>query len=307
MRFQRSPFYQTNRNFGQRIKYFFQNPSPLNRLITINIGVYIGILFFKVFISLFGFLFVKEDSEQLMRIIALFLSVPADLSTLIVKPWTLITSIFSHMEFFHLLFNMIMLWFSGSIFLHYFKANSLYKVYITGGIIGNLLFILSYNFFPVFGYVTNYAVALGASGSVLAILIAAATKAPNQKINLILIGNISLKWIAIAFVLIDIVSIPRGNSGGHFAHLGGALFGFLYAYYPKLSLIKKPSFSFQNRKPKQPYTAKHPKSDEQYNKERAEERQHIDKILDKISKSGYQNLTTKEKDFLFKTSNKRNW
>lgn len=307
MRFQRSPFYQTNRNFGQRIKYFFQNPSPLNRLITINVAVYLGVLLFKVFINLFGFLFVKEDSGQLMRIIALFLSVPADLPTLLVKPWTLITSIFSHMEFFHLLFNMIMLWFSGSIFLHYFKANSLYKVYIAGGIIGNLLFILSYNFFPVFESVTNYAIALGASGSVLAILIAAATKAPNQKINLIFIGNVSLKWIAIAFVLIDIVSLPRGNSGGHFAHLGGALFGFLYAYFPKLSLIKNPLFTFQKQKTNRTYASKHPKSDEQYNKERAEERQRVDKILDKISKSGYQNLTKEEKDFLFKTSNKRNW
>jgi len=303
MRNYRSPFYSPNRNIGQRIKYFFQNPSPLNRLISINVGVFIGILLIKVGINVFSFLYAKEMGAQLMEYIAQALSIPADLSKLMLKPWTLITSIFTHMEFFHIFFNMIMLWFSGSIFLNYFKAKSLYTVYLFGGIIGNLMFVLSYNFFPVFASVTHYAMALGASGSVLAILIAAATKAPNQKVNLMFIGPVSLKWIAAFLVLIDIVSIPSGNSGGHFAHLGGALFGFLYTYYPKWQVLKKPLFSY---KTKQKHTSSRPKSDEQYNKERAEERKRIDLILDKISKSGYQNLSKEEKDFLFTTSNKKN-
>jgi len=291
-------------NLGFKLKRFLQNPSSLNRLIIINIGVYIGILLIKILFNSIGFLFLKDSHFSFQAFVSTWLCVPADIPTLIYKPWTLLTSIFLHMDFFHILFNMIMLWFSGSIFLYYFKTKSLYTVYIIGGIIGNLLFILSYNYFPVFEAVTSHAVALGASGGVLAVLIAAATKAPNQQINLLFFGNMSLKWIAIVFVIMDIVSIPRGNSGGHFAHLGGALFGFLFAYFPKLSFLHKPVFTFH--KPKIKYTPQRPKTDEQYNRERAEQRKRVDEILDKISKSGYQHLTKEEKDFLFNAGQKKN-
>jgi membrane associated rhomboid family serine protease len=291
-------------NLGFKLKRFLQNPSSFKPLIIINIGVYIGILLIKILFNFIGFLFLKDNHFSFHVFVSTWLCVPADIPTLIYKPWTILTSIFLHMDFFHILFNMIMLWFSGSIFLYYFKAKSLYTVYIIGGIIGNLLFILSYNYFPVFEAVTSHAVALGASGGVLAVLIAAATKAPNQQINLLFFGNVSLKWIAIVFVIMDIVSIPRGNSGGHFAHLGGALFGFLFAYFPKLSFLHKPVFSFH--KPKIKYTHQRPKTDEQYNRERAEQRKRVDEILDKISKSGYQHLTKEEKDFLFNAGQKKN-
>ena len=105
MRNYRSPFYSPNRNIGQRIKYFFQNPSPLNRLISINVGVFIGILLIKVGINVFSFLYAKEMGAQLMEYIAQALSIPADLSKLMLKPWTLITSIFTHMKFFHIFVN----------------------------------------------------------------------------------------------------------------------------------------------------------------------------------------------------------
>ncbi len=94
------------------------------------------------------------------------------------------------------------------------------------------MFILSYNYFPVFEAVTSHAVALGASGGVLAVLIAAATKAPNQQINLLFSGNMSLKWIAIVFVIMDIVSIPRGNSGGHFATPRRCAVRFPFCVFP---------------------------------------------------------------------------
>ncbi len=307
MRFGRSPFFQTNNNIGFRIKSFFRNPSPLNKLITINVGVYLGIVFLKIFSNLFGFLMAKESGLQIIDLISLWLSVPANISTLITKPWTLLTSIFLHLEFFHIFFNMLMLWFSGTIFLSYFKPKSLYLVYILGGMVGNILFILSYNYFPVFSSISNEAVALGASGGVLAVLIAAASKAPNQKVNLLFLGSIPLKWIALLFVVIDILSIPSGNSGGHFAHLGGALFGFFYVILPTIFLKIKPSFSFHRAKPKQTSSSQRPKTDEQYNRERAENRKKIDKILDKISKSGYQNLSKEEKELLFKSSNTKNW
>ena len=249
----------------------------------------------------------KESGFEIIPIISSWLSVPSDLSTLLIKPWTLFTSIFLHFDFFHIFYNMLMLWFSGTIFIQYFKPNSLYKVYILGGLVGNILFILSYNYFPVFASIKNAAFALGASGGVLAVLIAAATKVPNQKINLLFLGSISLKWIAILFVVIDILSIPGENSGGHFAHLGGALFGFLYVILPFILQKIKPFLSFHRYKPKKQNSSQRPKTDEQYNRERADNRKKIDEILDKISKSGYQNLSKEEKELLFKTSNTKNW
>jgi membrane associated rhomboid family serine protease len=305
MRSYRQNFKYPNVNLGFKLKRFIKNPSPLHRLIVINIVVYFGILCLKLFFNFVGFLFLKDHTFIFQEFVSTWLCVPADLLKLGLKPWTLFTSIFLHMDFFHIFFNMIMLWFSGSIFLYYFRPKSLYTVYILGGIIGNLLFILSYNYFPVFEAVTSHAVALGASGGVLAILIAAATKAPNQQLNLLFFGNISLKWIAIVFVILDIISIPRGNSGGHFAHLGGALFGFLFAYLPK-NPIRKPVFTFHIPTIKSKPKAQRPKTDEQYNRDRAEQRKKVDEILDKVAKSGYQNLTKEEKDFLFTASHNKN-
>ena len=310
MRFRQSPFFRPQQSIASRIQLFLKNNSPLNRLITINIAVYLGMLALKISASLLEFLMLKEYGSLMLLFVSDWLCVPANISTLLVKPWTILTSIFLHLDFFHILFNMIMLWFGGSIFIQYFKPKSLYTVYIIGGIIGNILFILSYNYFPVFSSIKHDAIALGASGGVLSVLIATASKAPNRKVNLIFLGNTSLKWIALFLVLIDIVSIPKGNSGGHFAHLGGALFGFSYTVLPvffrkyksKISLLKQ-----KKQKSKQNHRPQRPKTDEQYNQERYENRKKVDEILEKISKSGYQNLTQEEKDFLFKTSHTKNW
>jgi membrane associated rhomboid family serine protease len=222
---------------------------------------------------------------------------------MLTRPWTMITSIFLHLDFFHIFFNMIMLWFSGRIFLYFFSAKKIYTVYLLGGIIGNILFILLYHLFPVFEFIKNSSVAVGASGGVLAVLIAAATKSPNYLLRFFIIGNIPLKWLAIIFVIIDIISIPSGNSGGHFAHLGGALFGFLYVHTPKW----KKSLNRTKIKRTKYQRSTRPKTDEQYNAERTAYRKKVDVILDKVAKSGYQSLTKEEKEFLFQTSNKKNW
>jgi membrane associated rhomboid family serine protease len=222
---------------------------------------------------------------------------------MLVRPWTMITSIFLHVDFFHVFFNMIMLWFSGRIFLYFFSSKKIYTVYLWGGIIGNMLFILLYHLFPAFEFIKNSSVAIGASGGVLAVLIAVATKSPNYLLRLFIIGDIPLKWLALFFVIIDIISIPFGNSGGHFAHLGGALFGFLYVYTPKW----KQSLRIPTIKKTKHHQYARPKTDEQYNAERTAYRKKVDDILDKVAKSGYENLTKEEKDFLFQTSNKKNW
>jgi membrane associated rhomboid family serine protease len=245
----------------------------------------------------------KPVDDTINNFVSEWFGASSNYTIMLVRPWTMITSIFLHLDFFHIFFNMIMLWFSGRIFLYFFSAKRIYTVYLLGGITGNMLFILLYHLFPAFEFIKNSSIAIGASGGVLAVLIAVATKSPNYLLRFFIIGNISLKWLAIFFVIIDVISIPFGNSGGHFAHLGGALFGFLYVYTPKW----KRSLTMPKIKRTKYHQSARPKTDEQYNAEKTAYRKKVDAILDKVAKSGYQSLTKEEKEFLFQTSNKKNW
>ena len=201
-----------------------------------------------------------------------------------------------------------MLYYGGQIFLQFFSQKQLLLTYIFGGLVGALFFILAFNAFPVFENTKTYAFALGSSASVLSILIAAATYQPEYRLNLFLLGQVKMKWIAIIFVVIDLLSIPKGNSGGHIAHLGGALWGFLYAYLLKkdfdfyLIFKRKARIKVKTRNAHNYH--QRPKTDEQYNAERAQEQEETDKILEKIAKNGYSSLSEKEKEFLFRQSKK---
>ncbi|MBE6345764.1 MAG: rhomboid family intramembrane serine protease [Bacteroidales bacterium] len=287
-------------NIFDRIKNFFLQKNALSRLMLINIVIWLICLF----ISVFTWLFNVSDISFVTKLFA----VPADISSLTDKPWSIFTYMFLQEEFWHLFFNMLMLYYGGQIFLQYFTQKQLLLTYIFGGLFGALFFIMSFNIFPVFENMRDSAVALGASASVLSILIAAATYQPEYKLNLFLLGEVKMKWIAIIFVVIDLLSIPKGNSGGHIAHLGGALWGFLYAFMLRKDFDIYMIFKRQPRiKVKSRNTDNHhqrPKTDEQYNAERAQEQQEIDKILDKIAKNGYSSLSEKEKEYLFKQSKK---
>lgn len=287
-------------NIFDRIKNFFLQKNALSRLMLINIVIWLICLF----ISVFTWLFNVSDISFVTKLFA----VPADISSLTDKPWSIFTYMFLQEEFWHLFFNMLMLYYGGQIFLQYFTQKQLLLTYIFGGLFGALFFIMSFNIFPVFENMRDSAVALGASASVLSILIAAATYQPEYKLNLFLLGEVKMKWIAIIFVIIDLLSIPKGNSGGHIAHLGGALWGFLYAFMLRKDFDIYMIFKRQPRiKVKSRNTDNHhqrPKTDEQYNAERAQEQQEIDKILDKIAKNGYSSLSEKEKEYLFKQSKK---
>lgn len=284
-----------------QIRYFFSYKTPLRRLITINIIVYVVLLFVGILTNILNFLFATNIYS--IQTITDYLAVSSDWKLLLYRPWTIITSLFVHANFSHILFNMILLYFAGQIFMKFFESKKIYVVYLLGGIVGHLLYILSYNYFPVFESVKNYSVAVGASGAIMAIMGAIASKVPNMNINM-WIANVKLKWIVLFFLIIDILSIPNGNSGGHFAHIGGVLFGCAYVLCPQFFQKIQSSTEKQS---KTTFQSQRPKTDEQYNAERAEYRRHVDSILDKVAKSGYQSLTKEEKDFLFKTSQKKNW
>lgn len=226
------------------------------------------------------------------------------------KTWTLITYAFLHHDFFHLLFNMLMLFFAGRVFLTFFTQKQLFGVYIQSATFGGLMFIGGYSLIPALQNVS--AAMVGASASVMAILIAAATYAPQYSVRLMLIGTVKLWHIALGLVVLDLIYISAENTGGHIAHLAGALYGFIYIKLLKIgtdmtkSIVAYQTFLENLFKPKKktPFKAVHknPTASARpfVKKDKDVTQQQIDDILDKISKSGYDSLTKAEKDFLFR-------
>jgi len=302
---------QPQRNTGKFLKQIFFSPTILSRLILINTIIYLIVNI----IGLFALLFNLTDSMSLNPL-SRFLALPADLSNLVSKPWTIFTYMFLQEGFFHLLFNVIMLYFGGMIFQEYLSQKKLLWTYIIGGVFGGLFFILAFNIFPAFTSISDGAIAMGASASVLAIIITISTYVPDYTVRLFLFGELKLKYLAIAFIVIDLLSIQAGNPGGHIAHLGGALWGFFYAFslkkgndvYKVFYKFQLPKFTWNKKETKFDNSRSksgRPLSDIEYNKTRAATQEEIDHILDKISKSGYSSLSSKEKELLFKTSNKK--
>ena len=183
------------------IKRNFKNGNALTKLIYINVGVFL----LRQMISLCFVLFEAKGFDEIMQT---SISLPANINLLIRKPWTLISYMFLHCHFFHLLFNILALYFSGKIFLSFFDNKKLISTYILGGISGAILFIISFKLFPVFESIQSESYLIGASASVLAIFIAIATKSPNYSVRLFFIGNIILKHIAVFLVLLNFLNIP---------------------------------------------------------------------------------------------------
>lgn len=287
------------------IKRSFKDGSLLTKIIYVNLAVFVLVNLLSSFLFLFG----GEAPD-----IANWFAVPASLPSLIIKPWTLFTYMFLHQDFFHLLFNILYLYFGGRIFQELLGEKRLISTYILGGLSGAFLFIIAYNIFPAFNVVLPDARALGASAAVLAIIVAIATKAPNYVVNLVFLGAVKLKYIAIVLVVLDLISFQKGNAGGHLAHLGGALFGFFYIkqlekgkdwslwYFAWTNALKSMFKKSDKKKVKVVY--KNQGSKHKSSVQSSKEQEIVDKILDKISKSGYDSLSKEEKDFLFRASQK---
>ena len=298
---------------------FLRGRSALLYLIIVNVAVWLVL----VFVQLLAFLFNTESlpaaasgSTPWVDVVVSWLAVPASLEILALKPYTIFTYMFLHVEMMHILFNMLWLYWFGQIFLEFLSDKQLVSTYILGGIAGAFIFMLAYNLFPVFEQVLPISLALGASASVLAIVVCVSAYVPDYTIRLIFLGPVKIKYIAIAFVILDVAMIRSGNAGGHFAHLGGAMWGLSYAMMLKkgidparllslkwLSWLKSGNYS-QRTKFKTVHVSPRPVNDDVYNQQRAEKQKHIDIILEKISRSGYSSLSKAEKEILFKTSNK---
>ena len=294
-------------SFWDDIKRNFNAGSVVMKIVYVN-----GTAF--MLYQLLNVIFAIGGNDGLL--LAKWFAINPSISTVMMRPWTILTYQFLHWDFMHLLFNMLWMYWFGDMFLKYFGQRQVLSVYLFGGILGAAFYLLSYNFIPFYQEQVSIGM-LGASASVLALVLATATAMPNQEVQLMFIGRVKLKYLAAAVVLIDLISITADNAGGHIAHLGGALAGYCFAtiYLSKNKDITQwiariadfvATYTFK-RKPKMKVRrterkATDRRADMDYNKRKHEDQISVDKILEKIKQSGYQSLNKEEKEKLFKAS-----
>lgn len=289
------------------IKKAYQQGNIVIRFIFINVAVFLALNLIRIA----GFLYQTDFISGIMP----WISGSSSWEHMLYRPWTIITYMFVQEGFWHMFMNMILLYFAGRLFTDLLNQKRFVAVYFLGGITGFLTYFIAYNIFPVFD--ASNSTIIGASASVIAVLVAIATYTPNLELRLALIGAIKLKYIAIFFVAIDVLFLDGGNTGGRLAHLGGALFGFLFSVnLKKGNDWSKGFYAFTGFfeslvKPKKKMKVASRQSDgykaQYYPKDSKEEKmrqKNIDHILDKISRSGYDSLSKEEKETLFKASKK---
>jgi membrane associated rhomboid family serine protease len=233
-----------------------------------------------------------------------YFAFPASWQRFIHHPWSIITYSFFHAGVFHVAFNMIALFFFGDILQDFIGRKHIIPVFTFGVIGGAILFFLFYNLFPFFKSSVPNADLIGASAGVMGILLAATTITPNLPIGFLIWRNMQLKYVAVIFVLIDLLSIISTNAGGHIAHLGGALAGWFYIRQLQngVNLGSWWQFDFSKMKNRKKFQV-HRNDDfklKPTQNTRNDNEQRLNKILDKISASGYESLTDEEKSFLEK-------
>ena len=289
------------------IKVSFKKGSTLHKLIYLNLGLFLAVQIVRIILYL-------SSSYDLFDDFLNYLAVPSNLDILARRPWTLVTYMFLHVDFIHILFNLLWLFWFGTVFIQELGLKKLLSTYLLGGLTGGILYVIFYNIFPVFSEVKDSSVALGASASVMAVVVATATYQPDRRMHLVLIGPIKIVYIALVmFILTSMVDFSV-NTGGKIAHIGGALMGFLIAYYYKQGKDITRGFEnfmdqiaswFKPGKQKMKVTHKRSSNDIEYKAQKVEEQKEIDVILDKISKAGYDSLSAREKELLFKMKDKK--
>jgi rhomboid family protein len=295
-------------------KNAFNRPdNGLMQIILINIVVYVVLIFFKVILTFSGGV---GGYDLLMQ----WLMLPASIPEFLRKPWTLVTYFFLHERFFHILFNMLFLYWFGKIIKEFLGGSKVVNLYVLGGLAGGLFYILIYNTIPHFADRIDASMMLGASAGVFAVVVGAATFMPNYTILLMFIGPVRIKYIALFYVFLAFAQSTGSNAGGELAHLGGAALGFFYIkqlqqgtdwgkwIHSFFTFI----ISFFRSQPKVKVSYRKSASSKKTKTTRATAKsrpipgstsqEEIDAILDKISHSGYESLTTEEKQKLFNAS-----
>lgn len=287
---------------------FYRRDNALMQLILINAIVFVVLLLLNVFLTISG-------NKAVYAGILEWLMMPASPVTFLSRPWTIITYFFLHEGFFHILFNMLFLYWFGIIIQQFIGDRRIVNLYVLGGLAGGVLYILLYNLLPYYSDKIQVSAMLGASAGVYAVVVGAATLTPDYQMQLLLLGPVRIKWIALFYVLISFSGITGPNAGGNIAHLGGALIGFLFIRSLKngtdwgkpldsILLGIKSFFIKQPGKVKVSYKSKEkPSKNSKTTKGTHNPSQdEIDAILDKISQTGYESLSKEEKQKLFSAS-----
>jgi len=293
------------------------------RFIYINAAVYLLLTVIMIVLALF-----KTESS-----LALYLELPSNLWLLIRRPWTLLTYMFVHLDFLHILFNMLWLYWFGKIFMQFFTGRQFGGLYLLGGLAGAVLFLLSYNTLPLLRDRADFSFLAGASASVMAIVFAVAFYQKDFIINLLFIGRVKLIWLAVGVLALDVLALSSSNVGGHIAHIGGALLGICFAsqyrrgkditatvnrwldgivncFSAKPTFrVKRPPSGFGGSSGSGAFSGgygdgRRAETDAEYLLRKKKEEQIIDEILDKLKRSGYESLSAEEKRRLFEASKK---
>ena len=294
--------------FLSDLKNGFNRGNISLQFIYINAGVFVVTTLVSVFLLLFNM-----GGASWME----YLELPAYIPQLLSRPWTLFTYMFLHNGALHLLFNMLWLYWFGQLFLSFFSTRHFRGLYLLGGLCGGLFYLLAYNVFPYFTPYIYGSYLLGASASVLAVVVATAVREPEYRVNFMFIGAVRLKYVALFMVVTDLLFITSGNGGGHIAHLGGALAGWWFAWnlrkgtdVTKWINVVIDWFTggfgakLKPKKPKMKVNRGGRADDYDYNARKKQQSEEIDRILDKLKQSGYSSLTNEEKKRLFDASKK---
>lgn len=290
--------------FITNLKDNFRRGDIVTKLLYINVGVFLLVSLVGIVCTLF-----KVPPTPWVN----YLELPAWVLVLVRQPWSLLTYMFMHANLLHILFNMLWLFWFGRLFLSFFSAKHLRGLYILGGLFGGLMYVLAYNVFPYFEEAVFHSYLLGASASVLAIVVATAVRAPEYPVQFMFIGMVRLKSVALFMVALDLLFMTSGNAGGHIAHLGGALAGWWFAsglssghdatkwINGVLDWVDR-GWKPTARKPKMKVHYSDKQKDYDFNARKKERAAEVDRILDKLRKSGYGSLTEEEKKQLFEAS-----
>lgn len=282
----------------------------VSKFIFANVLLYVFLLLIGVFSMLFNI-------PGVANTVLSFLEFPASFVQFVSRPWTLFTYMFVHAGVWHLLWNMMALYLFGRIFLNFYSERQFVGTYIIGGLSGAVLYAVAYNTFPYFAPIVGVSRLVGASAALMAIVVAAAVRSPQYRINLFLIGSVRLSTLAVAVVIISFLMLSGDNAGGNFAHLGGAFAGWLIAYLLNkgvdvVSFFLKPwewfvSLFKRTRAPRRTrfnYVRGGRNADYEYNARRRAENAEVDRILEKIKQGGYASLSEEEKRILFEASSR---
>ncbi|MEC7244982.1 MAG: rhomboid family intramembrane serine protease, partial [Bacteroidota bacterium] len=275
-----------------------KDDNGLVKIILINVIVFVVLSILEVFITLSG-------GGTIFKAFVNKLMLPAAFTTFILQPWSLISYFFLHLSFGHILWNMLFLYWFGKIIHDNIGNNAVISLYVLGGIIGGLSYMALFNIIPFYGDRVSDSLMLGASAGVFSIVAGSATLLPNYTFYLLFLGPVRIKYIALFYILLSFLDVTGSNAGGEIAHLGGALIGYLFIRQLQNGvnmgegIIK--IINIFNKKSSSKIKQDPPVNDEVKPDISQDE---IDKILDKISESGYSSLSKKEKEKLFNASKK---